>query len=83
MRPEARHAQGGIGGQNAQLGRQLGLDPVSAIQITRQFFRGFVPQGIADDDEGPSIIGFVKPWPYLPVEERVLVLDAIDRPPLG
>ena len=44
----------------------VGLEAILAVQFLGQFLGRFVAEGIADDDEGSAVLGFVQPGPDVP-----------------
>ena len=80
MRQQAGHPQGRVGRQHTKLGRQFGLEAVLAVQFLGQFLGRFVPERIADDDEGFAVLGFGQPPLDVVLVELMLIGHLVDSP---
>ena len=80
MRQQTGHAERRVRRDHAELGGEVSLKAVGAVQDLRQLLRRFVAKGIADDDEHLAVLGFLQASLYMTLVELVLIRYLIDAP---
>ena len=80
VRQQGRHSQGRVRRQDAELRRQLRLEPIPAIELRGKLLRGLETERVADDDERPPIVPFIHPWLDVACKEAMLIGDVFDPP---
>jgi hypothetical protein len=82
MRQQTGHPERRVRRDHTELGGEVSLKAVDAVQNPRQLFSRFVAKGIADDDEDFAVLGFLQASLHMPLVELVLIGYLIDAPVL-